>query len=54
MHVYVSTLMKTAVSLYPRSRRCYKTTRKYLNLPHRDTVKNYVGDSSTGGLRKSE
>ena len=46
--------MKTAVSFYPRSRSCYKTMKKYLELPHRNTIKNYFGSPITGELRKSE
>ena len=48
-HSYSPTLMKTAVSLYLRSRNCYNVIRECLNLPHLNIIKNYFGTIGSPG-----
>ena len=46
---YDASMMKTAISLYLRSRNCYSALRQYLTLPHPDTVRRYFGELGTPG-----
>ena len=52
---YDPSMMKTAISLYLRSRNCYAVLREYIALPHPNTIKNYFGDlGSPGDLNECE
>ena len=42
-NAHATTTMKTAVSLYLRSRNCFSGIEKKLNLPHPNAIKNYFG-----------
>ena len=42
-------MMKTAISLYLRSRNCCQVLREYLHPPHPNTIKSYFGALSTPG-----
>ena len=46
---YDASMMRTAISLYLRSRNCYSALRQCLTLPHPDTIKRYFGDLGTPG-----
>ena len=41
--------MKTAISLYLRSRNCYQALKEYLDLPHQNTIESYFGTLDTPG-----
>ena len=42
-------MMKTAISLYLRSRNCYQVLREYLHLSHPNTIKSFFGTLNTPG-----
>ena len=44
---YGAAMMKTALSLYLRSRNCYQALMEYLYLPHPNTIKIYFGTLDT-------
>ena len=46
---YDAAMMKTAVSLYLRSRNCYEVLREHLHLPHPNTIKSYFWTLNTAG-----
>ena len=42
-------MMKTAIFLYLHSKNFYQALRKYLHLPHPNTIKSYFGILDTPG-----